>query len=275
MAIAASKLGRIVREHWHSDDEIVRRLRESGLVREDVSDDALRATFKQAREEHAALPPDEREYNSPNERVRVFLAPFLSDKGRAWAAPGESFKLPDDDGPARSRVQTQAAAVEHQCWWTRRGETELADHGGSVRGAGVPVRVLRVAATLLGAALSVNPSKSDQYGEEVVLHPVAAGATHDGCFFRLEPTSIELKRALLEAVLSLHSHYYLNRHVNWSQVQTGLLEQWTTGVALRIRSFPRSGEITVRRYEAGAGLLVRLFAQSSRINCSGGRATII
>jgi hypothetical protein len=55
-------------------------------VRENVSDDELRKTFQRARDEHAALDPDERGYNSPNERVRVFLAPFLTETGTSWAA---------------------------------------------------------------------------------------------------------------------------------------------------------------------------------------------
>jgi hypothetical protein len=93
MAIAPSKLGWLISENWHSDDALVRQLRESGLVREDVSDEDLRATFRRAREEHAALPPGLREYNSPNERVRVFIAPLLSDKGTAWAVPLESLSI--------------------------------------------------------------------------------------------------------------------------------------------------------------------------------------
>jgi hypothetical protein len=95
MAIAPSKLGRLVDEQWDSEDALVRRLREWGLVREDATDEDLRATFSRARAEHAAIPPGNREFNSPNERVRVFLEPFLSDKGRKWAVPLESLRLPD------------------------------------------------------------------------------------------------------------------------------------------------------------------------------------
>jgi hypothetical protein len=92
MAIVASKLGMLVEEEWHSDSAILQRLREKGLVRADVADEDLYATFKQAREEHAALRAGQRQYNSPNERVRVFLEPFLTAKGRRWAMPGESLK---------------------------------------------------------------------------------------------------------------------------------------------------------------------------------------
>ena len=110
MAIAPSKLGELVDDYWHSDDALVQRLRESRLVTEDVSDNDLRATFRMAREEDSALSPDERGDNSPHERVRVFLAPFLSDKGRRWAVPLESLQLPDDDGqPSQSRPRSP--------WW--------------------------------------------------------------------------------------------------------------------------------------------------------------
>ena len=105
MAIAPSRLGELVARELHSDDALIRRLRETGLVRDDASDADLRATFRRAREEHSALPPGEREYNSPNERVRVFLAPFLSEKGRDWAVPLKSLEPAADDlrqRPARS-----------------------------------------------------------------------------------------------------------------------------------------------------------------------------
>jgi hypothetical protein len=106
MAIAPSKLGRLVAQEWPSDQALLRRLRETGLVTEDTPDGDLRATFLKAREEHAALSLGDRPFNSPNERVRVFLAPYLSKKGRAWAVPLKSLELPEDDvrspSPARS-----------------------------------------------------------------------------------------------------------------------------------------------------------------------------
>jgi len=39
---------------------------------------------------------DGRGFNSPNERVRVFLAQYLTDKGRMWAEPLKSLHLLDD-----------------------------------------------------------------------------------------------------------------------------------------------------------------------------------
>ncbi len=95
MAIAPSKLGRLVAADWHSDGALVQKLRATGLVRDDATDDDLQATFKHARDEHAALRPGDRRFNSPNERVRVFLAPFLTKKGNDWAEPLKSLELPD------------------------------------------------------------------------------------------------------------------------------------------------------------------------------------
>jgi hypothetical protein len=95
MAIAPSKLGRLIYQEWHSDDALIRRLRETGLVRADATSDDLQSTFRQAREEHSALSEGERAFNSPNERVRVFLAPFLTRKGKRWAVPLDSLKLSD------------------------------------------------------------------------------------------------------------------------------------------------------------------------------------
>jgi hypothetical protein len=108
MAIAPSKLGHLVAEEWHSDEGLVRRLREARLVRDDVTDDDLRATFRRARDEHLAKFPEQWEYNSPNERVRVFLAQFLTDKGKAWAVPLDSLTLPDDTPTALDPFRRQS-----------------------------------------------------------------------------------------------------------------------------------------------------------------------
>jgi len=95
-AIAPSKLGRFVSREWNSDDALLRSLRDAGLVRPDVPDDKLMAEFKRARQEDAALSEGQRPFNSPEERVRVFLEPYLTDKGRRWAVPLDSLDLPDD-----------------------------------------------------------------------------------------------------------------------------------------------------------------------------------
>jgi len=115
MAIAPSKLGQLLAKEWHSDDGLIRRLRGAGLVRDDVSDEELRATVRRAREEHEALSPESREYNSPNERARVFLEPFLTDKGNTWAVPLDSLKLPDDVPKPRDRFRGQSP------WWRKDG----------------------------------------------------------------------------------------------------------------------------------------------------------
>ena len=96
MAIAASALGRVVSKYWGSDTELVLRLRAEGLVRESVSDEEITATFRAARDEHDRKPAGQRMFNSPNERVRVFLGPYLTEKGQKWAVPLRSLdEMPD------------------------------------------------------------------------------------------------------------------------------------------------------------------------------------
>lgn len=110
MAIAPSKLGRFVvqegfswptnqsaaqRDFGVADEILVHRLRKTALVRPEVTDREVAEAFRAARSEHVA--GDYSEFNSPNERVRVFLAPYLTKKGRAWAEPLTSLGLPDDD----------------------------------------------------------------------------------------------------------------------------------------------------------------------------------
>jgi hypothetical protein len=94
MAIAPSKLGRLIASEWQSDEGIIRRLRENALVAVDVADSALLAAVTKARKEHIAL---DNPFNSPNERVRVFLNPYLTEKGQRWAVPLDSLNEPDDD----------------------------------------------------------------------------------------------------------------------------------------------------------------------------------
>ena len=96
MAIAPSKLGRLIDRHVGSDDALVRKLREAELVRPDASDGDLLQAFSEARDEHQRMPAVQRPYNSPEERVRVFLDPCLTTKGRAWAVPLSSLDLPDE-----------------------------------------------------------------------------------------------------------------------------------------------------------------------------------
>ena len=94
-AIAPSKLGRFIDQNWSSDASLLRSLRKAGLVKPEVADGKLMAVFRRAREEDLSLPEGARRFNSPNERVRVFLEPYLTDKGRKWAEPLKSLDLPD------------------------------------------------------------------------------------------------------------------------------------------------------------------------------------
>jgi len=86
-----------VEECWHSGSALPEVLRQQRLVRADVSDEDLEAAVNRALIEDATLPSGQRECNSPNERVRVFLEPFLTARGRLWAEPLRSLRLADGD----------------------------------------------------------------------------------------------------------------------------------------------------------------------------------
>lgn len=96
MAIAPSKLGKLILRLGGSEKALLRALRQAGLVNPEASDEDLRTVLRKAREEDEALPEGERVWNSPNERARVFLEPYLSEKGRLWATPLTSLNLPDE-----------------------------------------------------------------------------------------------------------------------------------------------------------------------------------
>lgn len=110
MAIARSKLGEFVlregftwprsaadlpRDHGAADRALARRLRQAGLVRWWLPRSAITWTFRAARSEHASHGYSC--FNSPHERVRVFLLPCLTRKGRRWAVPLKLREIPDDD----------------------------------------------------------------------------------------------------------------------------------------------------------------------------------
>lgn len=92
MAIAPSRLGRFVQEHLDDDGALLRSLRRARLVRLGTGDDELTAVIRGALEEHARIPEAARSFNSPEERVRVFLQPYLTRKGHRWAVPLKSLR---------------------------------------------------------------------------------------------------------------------------------------------------------------------------------------
>jgi hypothetical protein len=94
MAIAPSKLGTLIARHRGADSRLLYHLRAEGLVEPDATDAEIQATFQAARDEDAALGFSP--FNSPHERVRVFLKPYLTEKGRRWAEPLRSMRLPDE-----------------------------------------------------------------------------------------------------------------------------------------------------------------------------------
>lgn len=155
---------------------------------------------------------------------------------------------------------------EHECWWTRRRETELSDHGSTFTGAGVLPGVVKQAASLLNTSLTSKASPTDDDGQEIVLDGIASGATHDGCFIHLEPMSPALKSALLRSVLQLHGEH-IRTSVDWPRVHAEILAQWTPGMTLRIRAFPAQQRLVVRRYPVGAGFFARAMARRMRIEC--------
>ncbi len=91
MAIAPSKLGRLVAQELDSEDVLVQKLRQAGLVKPEVPDRSLKLTFQHGRYR-------ESEFDSPHERVRVMLAPFLTAEGKRWAEPLRLLNLPDPSG---------------------------------------------------------------------------------------------------------------------------------------------------------------------------------
>lgn len=161
----------------------------------------------------------------------------------------------------------------HDCWWTRRHETELIHRAGYLAGAGLPIDSLAVVAAGLDTRLSTRPSADDDYGLELSFGEDARGSIHDGCFFSLEPSTIELRRAVLEATLALHERY-LSMTVDWSPLMPALVGMWPPETVLRLRSTPAARTLTVRSWPEGAGMVARRLAKATDIDCSTGIAQL-
>jgi hypothetical protein len=156
--------------------------------------------------------------------------------------------------------------LDHDCSWTRRRETELSYDGAALNGAGVPRVVLTIAAASLGHPFFERQSAEDEFGKEISIGN-ASGATHDECFFSLSPAGTELTRAVVDAVLRLHSHY-LAREVDWSQVAPGIVDELKPDRTLRLRASPATRRVTLRCFASDAGLLAKRFAKPLEIDCS-------
>jgi hypothetical protein len=159
--------------------------------------------------------------------------------------------------------------AEHECWWTRRGESELADDGTRVLGAGLPPSVLVRAAAALGTDLISRPSEADEYGQDIALGSLASGTTHDGCFVELRPTSPALKHALLVATLGLHE-VYLGIAVDWTTVLPALIERFASGTSLRMRSDRGRLRLRLRVYPRESSFLYRALGRPLVVECVGG-----
>ena len=155
---------------------------------------------------------------------------------------------------------------DHECWWTRRRESEISHDGESLLGAGVPAAVLKQTAVALGNEWSEHPAKDDVYGTEFSLGSRARGKTHDGCFFEVSPTSPALEEALLRSVLQLHAGY-LGRSLDERAILTAVLGHFGEGTTMRIRANPRRQHLSIRAYPFGSGLIARIWARRVRVNC--------
>jgi len=164
--------------------------------------------------------------------------------------------------------------TKHDCWWTRHYQSEITHVGGAIAGAGCPREVLEYAADLLGTKLQAQRSEADAYGDELSLGGIADGASHDDCFFELQPLSARLKQALMAAVLDLHATY-LGRPVDWSGVLHGLVERLGPDVSLRVESRPGRQQLAIRAYPRTAGFLSRAFAKVVVVDCAGPRGVML
>lgn len=100
MAIAPSKLGGLVlktvgRVEGSDAAALFSALKQRGLLVEGVRVGDIVPLLAKVQAEPNYHDP----FNSPEERLREHLRPFLSPKGLTWAEPLSSLDLPDEDGP--------------------------------------------------------------------------------------------------------------------------------------------------------------------------------
>ena len=155
---------------------------------------------------------------------------------------------------------------DHQCWWTRHRTTDLTLDGNALSGSGVPLAVLRNAATALSSSLTLGPADPDDETYAFSIGDGTTGSIHDGCFFHVTPSSPVLVRAVLTATLELHKHYL--KSPDWTTDTASLLSRFRTGYTLRLTAVPRRGTVVVRLFPVGASFLHRLLAPAERLHIS-------
>ncbi len=100
MAIAPSKLGRVIRDAGASPERIIASLRARQLVEPSAADAEMRAEIESVLTFFRERPRGRMFFGGPAcEDIRVCLAPFLTAKGEAWAVGMKSLDIPDDPVP--------------------------------------------------------------------------------------------------------------------------------------------------------------------------------
>ena len=137
--------------------------------------------------------------------------------------------------------------------------SELSRTQGTLAGAGIPLAVLRFAASRL--ALQADVTSTEDPDTVLVTVGEVRGSIHDGCFMSLEHPGTGLEAALLEGVQELHS-YYLGGASPPAAAFAAVRDLLRDEVTVRIRTVDRAIEVTA--FPVGASWLKRVLSPRSR-----------
>ena len=150
----------------------------------------------------------------------------------------------------------------HNCWWTRRHQTDLTRTKDGFRGAGIPIEIFRDLSSRLRVALEVRQVAEDT--SSIALGQWAEGEIHDECFVTVRSNSPECGSVFLRSILGLHSHY-LGAEITWDSVASELDAPLARGFTVRLKSRPASKEVVVLQYPPGASVITRFFTRRKTI----------
>ena len=157
---------------------------------------------------------------------------------------------------------------DHECYWTRRRRTLLTRRGRSLSGIGIPIVVLRHAASRLAVPMMLRPLPGEEYTDEVRIG-AQVGDIHDGCFIGFEQPSPEFERALLDGVGELHATYLGGVSVP-AEALVAVRDRLRDGWSVEMDANPGAATLRIRAFPADAGWWARFRAPALMVRTQSG-----
>lgn len=88
--------------------------------------------------------------------------------------------------------------------------------------------------------------------------------SHDNCFFSIEPISTDLLTRVIRVILQQHS-FYQHEDVDWSEIETRLIEIIKSNKEIEIQSDPKNKYVWIPQIECNKDWFWKLFRKGTII----------